>query len=240
MTPLNLALRCAALYTTVPDATKLTAVDATLFADALTAGLAEYWSRAPEYITGPHEVTDLTLANGVATVTLPDHFEQITRPPRIRLGATEAWQELIPTVEPLQPLGSGRPQWYRVQDTLVSSPAWPADGGGNTPGDTKIVVYPTPDANYELDLQCSYHAPVIRFDHLAGGATTINLPVPDDHLLTVVIPLCAKHFRRFKKRAPELTREYAAECWQAGSDALDAIATRRISGPVHYGTPRRW
>ena len=41
MTVLQLALHCAALYTKSPDVTKIGAVNMTLFADAISSGLAD-------------------------------------------------------------------------------------------------------------------------------------------------------------------------------------------------------
>ena len=238
MTVLQLALHCAALYTKSPDVTKIGAVNMTLFADAISSGLADYWSSAPEYITNPNEAQTLATVANTADVPLPDHFEQLSRPPRIRRSAAESWRELIPVVEPLNPVAYGMPQWFRVRDSLVDSPAWSA--GGNLPDNPAIILYPIPDAVYTLDVQASYEAPRIALEHLSGAPLTVNLPIPDNHITTMVVPLCAPYFLRYPDKLDSLTAKDAAEDAARGQRLLDATRSRRISGPAHVGTPRRW
>lgn len=238
MTVLQLALRCAALYTKSPDVTKIGAVNMTLFADAISGGLADYWASAPEYITNPDEAQTLATVANTADVPLPAHFEQLSRPPRIRRSASESWRELIPVVEPLNPVAYGMPQWFRVRDSLVDSPAWST--GGNLPDNPAIILYPTPDAVYTLNVQASYEAPRIALEHLSGAPLTVNLPIPDNHITTMVVPLCAPYFLRYPDKLDSLTAKDAAEDAARGQRLLDATRSRRISGPAHVGTPRRW
>lgn len=243
MNALNIAVRCAALYTTSSlgksaDVTQISAVDLMLFADAITSGLADYWSRAPKWVTAPEEVTPLVTAAGTAEVTLPTHFRKIRRAPRIRASATEAWQELTETLAPLNPSTSGRPVYYRVRDSLIETPVWDeASNRGNLPDSPVLALYPTPDAVYSVDLQCYYRAPRITVEHLSGSANTVNIPVPDDHLVTMVIPLCAQHFTAhpLRKRGEEYP-DVALQTARAYA-AIAALPGKRTTTRNECGTP---
>lgn len=241
MTALHLALRCAALYTEGVEVTALGAVDATLFTDALSAGLADYWQNAPDWVKAPWESTNLATVANSQSVVLPTNFEQLLRPPRIRSSSTSQWVELQETPEPLLPVTTGTPAFYRVRDNLLETPVWDeAANGGNTVDSPLLLLYPTPNAVYSLDVQARYHAPRIRAKHLSGALNTINLPVPEHHIVTMVVPLCAQHFLRFPHKKASLTAKDAAEDAARGFASLSMLPARRGQRRSNVGTPLRY
>ena len=100
-----------------------------------------------------------------------------------------------------------------------------------------LYLYPTPDAVYQVDVPCAYHAPRISVAHLSGRANTVDLPIPEQHLVTMVVPLCAQHFTAHPLRKPPASFPDPAAQASLGAAAVAALPAGRTATRRPYGTP---
>lgn len=236
MNVLNFALRAAPMFLTESDPTKLSMDDGTLFADALSNGIADYWAGAPAWVTAPEGENSLVTVDGTETVALPAHFESLQRAPWLRASTSETWSELTEMFDDPADGGvnEGRPTHYRIINKSAA-PVWD-DATGADPADALLQLWPVPDAVYSISIKCAYHTPRIRLKHLAGSAVTISLPIPDDHLIRIVLPLCGPHMLTHP-----LVKTQSAQLFLAAAEnarrALSELTQRRSVFSGSVGTP---
>ena len=243
MNALNLALRAAPMFLTEADPTKLSVTDVTLFADALSNGIADYWSGAPAWVTTPQGEDPLSTVAGTATVALPTHFQTFQREPWIRASSNELWVPLQDMKNDPDDGGTaqGRPTHFRVINNSTA-PVWsdasndpPGSNAGNGPPSPLLQLWPTPDAVYSINVWCSYFSPRIRLKHLSGAPATITLPIPEDHLLRIVLPLCGPHMITHPLVKTDRITAFMTAA-QAAMKALADLPQYRTTGNGRVGT----
>jgi hypothetical protein len=129
---------------------------------------------------------------------------------------------------------------YRLQTILPDPPYWEEPTGACSVAEQRIQFYPTPNAAYELDVWARYKPPVIHMRHLSGKGNTVNLPIPDDHIPTMIVPLCAPHFLLHPKKAATLTDASAKAAAERGATAVRNIASRLSYKRPRFGIPLGW
>lgn len=235
----NIAIRCARTFLslTETDPTKWSAIERELVADALTTGISEYWSLAPQYVVAPESLTGFVLANGASDYALPLGFQQVTRPIKLRAtGSTDAWRELRPVSGPPNQALSGFPLYYQVMGTIPDAPIFNGGYLGGPDQDFTLRFYPAADKAYDMDLGIQYQCPVVRMRHLTG-ADTIELPIPEVDCITNVVPLCGPAFAAlpFSKKPVDMNSINAA--FTAAARRMAMKPPRLTRTPARCGTP---
>lgn len=246
MNALNLALHASQYLDPTVDLQKLNAVHILGLANALTRAIADYWTRAPLWVTSPEYQTpqEFTAETDTNVLVLPPGFERIIGEVWISAGtASEDWSELpegVWSADRASPSESGKPQTYTVASYLT-------DAGSSTNPTTQEVFMRTdssralffdriPDVAYKVRLRFAVDSPRLFPHHFSGRATTVGIPIPDNHIITIVVPMAARYLLAHPKARADI-RQIAQEEYAAALEAMERVPHTLSGGMRTIGTP---
>lgn len=247
MNALNFALQASQYLDSSVDITKLDAVHALGLCNAMSRALSDYWARAPRWVTLPELQTpqQFTVETDTNVLMLPAGFEKVLGAVWISGGTTAAdWSELPEgywTPDRAAATSSGKPANYTVSSYLPDSAG--ADTNPTT-GETfmrndrvpALFFDCIPQAAYLIRMRYSVEAPRVLPHHLSGRATTVGIPVPDNHMVSVVVPMCARYLKAHPKARQDLAA-IAADEYQAALQAMANIPATQSGASRSIGTP---
>lgn len=237
MTPLHIAIRSAS-FLTDNNVESMQAENVMLLADAIQSAIGYYWDNgAPEWVKSPETAAAFVTIAGDNSVALPLGFDALFEDPELTEDGGVSWTPLYELSQSnMQSEPQGIPRYYRVKSAQAVGENMAGETFGRAPV-ASLELYPTPAAVYTLRVRCRFTTPQITDVMLSALHRTIEVPIPRDHLIRIVIPLTAAYLIGHPMAKPTLEAIARIKNEQA-LQAMAAITHRRGARPSFVGTPR--
>ena len=237
MTPLSLSLRVASSFLKDNNMESMQAENLALLADALQSAIGEYWDNAaPEWVKAPERAASFATVIGDSSILLPLGFDSLTEHPEISTDGGNTWLPLFERAESeMDAVAQGEPILYRIKSEQAVGMNMAGEEFNFVPV-ASLELSPVPSAVFPMRIRCRFSTPQITDVMLSSLHRTVQVPIPRDHLIRIVIPLTGKHLIAHPMARDNIDA-LAQKMESNALKAMEGITQRRSAQTAFVRTP---